>query len=91
MQVKVQYLGLIRSKTEKKSEKVNLKEGALLSDLLNKLVEVYGEAIKNLFADEGKNVLDPNFIVTVNGKSLPTDTKLKEGDTVSLMTVISGG
>jgi len=91
MQVKVQYLGLIRSKTEKKSEKVDLREGALLSDLLNKLVEVYGEAIKNLFADESQNILDPNFIVTVNGKSLPTDTKLKEGDTVSFMTVISGG
>ena len=70
---------------------MNLRDGALLSDLLNKLVEVYGETIKNLFADETKNILDPNFIVTVNGKALPTDTKLKKGDTVSLMTVISGG
>lgn len=91
MQVEVQYLGLIRSKTGKKSEKVELKEGALLSELLSKLVEVYGEAIKNLFADERRNVLDPSFIVTVNGKSIPMDAKLKEGDTVSLMTVISGG
>ncbi len=69
MQVKVQYLGMIRSKLGKKEEVVNLNIGASLSilldkRLLDKLVEIYG---KDLFNTWAENILDPTFIVTVNG------------------------
>jgi len=91
MRVKVQYLGLIRSKIGKKEEKIDLKEGASLSDLLNSLTETYGELLKNVLDFKRESVLDPTFIVTVNGVSHKPDAKLKEGDTVALMTLISGG
>jgi len=91
LRVRVQYLGLIRSKLGKIGEEFDLKEGASLSDLLNSLTENYGELLKNVLDFKRESVLDPTFIVTVNGVSRKPDAKLKEGDMVSLMTLISGG
>ena len=95
MRVKVQYLGLIRSRLGKREEEVDVKEGASLSDLLNKLTKTYGESLKSLFDADEENVLDPSFIVTVNGvltgQLRGMKTRLKRGDRVALMTLISGG
>ena len=91
MRVKVQYLGLIRSKIGKTGEEFDLKEDASISDLLNSLTETYGELLKNVLDFKKESALDPTFIVTVNGVSRKPDAKLKEGDTVALMTLISGG
>jgi len=95
MRVKVQYLGLIRNKLGKKEDEVEVKEGAFLSDLLDKLIKTRSEGLKTLFDTDKESVLDPTFIVTVNG--VLTDqlhgmkTRLKRGDRVALMTLISGG
>lgn len=95
MRVKVQYLGLIRSKLGKREEEVDVKEGSFLSDLLNKLTKTYGESLKSLFDADEKNVLDPSFIVTINGVLIGQlqgiKTRLKRGDRIALMTLISGG
>lgn len=95
MKVEVQYLGLIRSKLKKKGDDITLKKGASISDLLNKLIDIYGESLKNLFDVEAENVIDPTFIVTVNGVLIDQlhgmDTRLHEGDIIALMTLISGG
>jgi len=95
MRVKVQYLGVIRSKLSKTEEEVDVKEGASLSDLLNRLTKTYGENLKSLFDEDEKNVLDPSYIVTINGVLIGRlrgmKTRLKGGDRISLMTLISGG
>jgi len=95
MLVRVQYLGLISSKVGKREEEVDVKEGAFLSDLLNKLTKTYGESLKSLFDADKGNVLDPSFIVTVNGVLIGQlgglKTQLKRGDRIALMTLISGG
>ncbi len=95
MRIKVQYLGLIRSKIGKKGEEVQVREGAPLSDLLDKLAKLYGEPLKDLFDIGTENILDPTFIVTVNGvltdRLSGMNTRLSEGDRVALMTLVSGG
>lgn len=95
MRVKVRYLGLIRSRLGKREEEVDVKEGAFLSDLLNKLTKKYGESLKSIFDEDEKNVLDPSFIVTINGVLIGQlrgmRTRLKRGDRIALMTLISGG
>lgn len=95
MRVKVQYLGVIRSKLGKKEEEVDVKEGASISDLLSRLTKTYGENLKSLFDEDEKNVLDPSYIVTINGfltgRLRGMKTRLKEGDRIALMTLISGG
>lgn len=95
MIVKVLYLGVLRAKTGKTSEEYRLAEGASLSDLLEKLSSRYGKSLGDLLRADEKTKLDPTVIATVNGASKDLSQaksiKLKEGDTVALMSVISGG
>lgn len=95
MRVKVEYLGLIRSMLGKREEEIDVKQAAFLSDLLNKLTKTYGESLKSLFDVDKGNVLDPSFIITVNGVLVGQlqgmKTRLKRGDKIAFMTLISGG
>jgi MoaD family protein len=95
MKVKVLYLGLLRTKTGKTSEECGLAEGASLYDLLETLSSRYGRSLGDLLRADEKTKLDPTVIATVNGASKDIsqarNVKLKEGDTVALMSVISGG
>lgn len=95
MRVNVRYFGLIRNELRKKGDEIELKEDALLAGLLDKLVKMYGEPLKKLFDVKTENILDPTFIVTVNGiltgQLQGMKTSLKEGDKVALMTLVSGG
>lgn len=91
MRVEVRYMGLIRERVGKTGEVVNLREGTPLSKLLDRLVKRYGEPLRELLDTETENLLDPSYVITVNGVSHKQDTKLGEGDRVALMTIISGG
>jgi molybdopterin converting factor small subunit len=95
MQIKILYLGLVRTKVGKKEEEYEIRDGSSLSDLLKSLGRTYGKNLKDiLYADKG-NCLDPTFIATVNGTLKDSlqgnDVMLSDGDTVALMTLISGG
>jgi MoaD family protein len=95
MRIKVTYLGLLRNKIGKREEQFEIKDGSSLSHLLKNLVETYGKGLDNIFSVEKESKLDPTFIVTVNGSLRDAfrgnDVKLKDGDAVALMTLISGG
>jgi len=95
LKVKAQYLGYIKNMLKKSEDELELSEGASLSDLLNKLAGIYGEAFrKEVYEPELKDV-KTGFVVTVNGVLMGqlhgVDTKLNEGDNVILMTLMSGG
>jgi len=91
MRVKLVYLGLVRNRLGKQEEEIELKEGAFLSKLLNKLTEIYGEALKTLLGSDTESRLDPSIVITVNGISRTTDLRLHDGDRIAIMTLISGG
>jgi len=91
MRVKLQYLGLVRSRLGKQEEEIELKEGAFLSELLGKLTEIYGETLQTLLGSDTESRLDPSIVITVNGVSRTADLRLHEGDRVAIMTLISGG
>ncbi len=95
MKVKIKYFGLLRNKVGKKEEDFTLKRDAYLSDLLEKLRELYGEEMEDLLNIENENSLDPTLLVTVNGITTDlkdgTRKKLNENDTIALLTLISGG
>lgn len=97
MLIKVKYLGLMNNKVRKKEEEIELREGLLILDLLEKLAEKYGEQLKNLFfVKKGKGyILQPAFLVTVNGiltiQLNGMNAKLNNEDSVSLMMTVSGG
>ncbi|MEM2118813.1 MAG: MoaD/ThiS family protein [Candidatus Bathyarchaeia archaeon] len=96
MKVKVEYLGHIKNFTgNKREEELETKEGATVAKLLEQLTEKYGEPFeKAVYEPKGKDV-KANYIVTVNGYLLNQldglGTKLKKGDHVTILPIVSGG
>jgi MoaD family protein len=96
LKVKVEYIGHIREIIRSgREEAIEVSEGASLADLLSMLSERYGESFKKAVYEPGSTDVKSNFIITVNGYLLNqlngVETKLKNGDHVILMSVVSGG
>jgi MoaD family protein len=95
MKVRVHYLGFIKNMLGKKEEEIDLREGAPLSELLDKLAGLYGKPFKKEVFEHGLRDLKTGFVVTVNGILMDqlcgVETRLKEGDNVILMSLMSGG
>lgn len=96
MKIKVEYLGHIKNLIKGgREEEVEIKDEATITDLLKVLSEKYGEPFrKAVFEPKGKDVKS-NYIMTVNGYLLNqlngVETKLRHGDHVTLLPIVSGG
>jgi molybdopterin converting factor small subunit len=79
----------------KKEEQFKLEKDASLSDLLNKLAGIHGEAFRKEVYEPGMKDVKRGFSVIVNGLLMGqlggVDTKLADGDNVILMSLVSGG
>lgn len=95
MRIKVRYMGVLRDKIGRKEVEYVLSEDQpKLSDLIRKIIDIHGEGIKRLFESD-KSSIDPSFIITINGVAVNRlrglNSPLKDGDIVSIMSLISGG
>ena len=96
MKVKVEYLGHIKNILgSKREEEIEVEDNSSIGDLLLVLSEKHGESFKKaVYEADGKDIKS-NFIATVNGFLLNqlngVETKLKDGDHVVLMPIVSGG
>jgi len=96
MMITVEYIGHIKNLVENRhTERVEIPRDSTIAQLLTVLSERYGEPFKKAVYEKGSMDVKPNFIVTVNGYLLNQlqglDTRLKNGDTIILMSVVSGG
>lgn len=96
LRVKVEYLGHIKSIVEsRREEEIDIEDDSSISDLLIMLSEKHGESFKKAVYEAGGKDIKSNFIATVNGYLLNqlngVETKLKNGDHVVLMPIVSGG
>ena len=96
MEVTVDYLGHIkRVLNAEKKEKVELKDAASVANLLLLLSEKHGDPFRNAVYEPSGLDLKSNFILTVNGFLLNQlngiETKLRNGDHVVIMPIVSGG
>lgn len=96
MRVKVEYLGHIKNILgSRREEEVDIEDDSSISDLLKALSEKHGESFKQAVCEAGGKDIKSNFIATVNGYLLNqlngVETKLKNGDHVVLMPIVSGG
>jgi MoaD family protein len=96
LEVKVEYLGHIKTILgNKREEEIEIKEDSSVADLLMTLSNRYGEPFKKAVYEAGSADVKANFMATVNGYLLNqlngVKTKLKRGDHVILMPVVSGG
>ena len=96
MEVTVDYLGHIKQTLAiREAETVRLRDKALLRDLLSSLAQKYGEPFQKAVYEPGSPDLKPHYILSVNGLLLNQlkglETKLKNGDCITLMPVVTGG
>ena len=96
LKVKIEYLGHIKKMVgDRRVEEVEIKDNAIVADLLSVLSEKYGEPFKKAIYEPKAADVKSNFIVTVNGYLLNqldgVQTKLKNRDHVVLMPIVSGG
>ncbi|MCW3982033.1 MAG: MoaD/ThiS family protein [Candidatus Bathyarchaeota archaeon] len=95
IRIKVEYLGFIKNLLNKRSEEFNLAEGTSLRNLLGRLSDLYGKPFKSEIYEPGHKDMKYGFVVTVNGVLMGqlegVETRLKGGDHVILMSLMSGG
>jgi MoaD family protein len=96
LKVKVEYLGHVRSIIGSgRLEEVDIEDDSSITELLTQLSEKHGEPFRRAVYDSGGTDVKSDFIATVNGYLLNqldgVKTKLKSGDHVVLMPIVSGG
>jgi molybdopterin synthase sulfur carrier subunit len=96
LKVKVEFLGHVRNVIgSEREEEVEISEGSSIADLLAMLSEKYGEPFKKAVYEKTGSDVKSNYIITVNGYLLNqlngVETKLKNGDQVILLPIVSGG
>ena len=95
MKVTVHYLSLVKSYTNKSQEEINLPDQAQLSDLLGAIATQYGKTFQTEVYDPKKKEMKSTFVAMVNGILMDqlagVCTKMKEGDSVILMSLMTGG
>jgi len=87
--VKVKYLGLFKTMTGVGSEEI---VASSLGELIDEVVKRHGVIKNHLYEKVGS---DPSLILTYNGQNVKNikdyEMKLKDGDEIMLMSIISGG
>ena len=96
MEVTVEYLGHIKQILAiHEAEKIKLKGQASVRDLLSLLAQKCGEPFRKAVYEPKSVDLKPYYILSVNGLLLNQlkglETRLKNGDYVILMPVVTGG
>ena len=95
MKVKVHYISLVKSYTNKSQEEITLSEDASMAQLLNLIADIYGKQFKEEVYDPEKKEMKSTFVAMINGVLIDqlkgTNTQLKNGDNVILMALMTGG
>jgi MoaD family protein len=96
LKVRVEYLGHLKNMwASRREEEIEVEDDSSVSDLLIALSEKHGESFKKAVYEAGSKDIKSNFIASVNGYLLNqlngVKTKLKNGDHVVLMPIVSGG
>jgi MoaD family protein len=96
LKVKVEYVGHVKNIIgNKREEEVEVKDKALIADLLMVLSEKYGDAFERAVYEKSGADVKSNYIITVNGYLLNqlngVQTRLKNGDHITILPIVSGG
>jgi molybdopterin converting factor small subunit len=95
MQVKVHYISIVKSYTNKSQDEFTFPNNIDLSELLDKIADVYGKQFITEVYDPTKKEMKTTFVVMVNGVLMDQlkgmSTPLKEGDSIILMSLMTGG
>lgn len=95
MQIKVHYISLVKTYTNKNQEDITLNDNATLGQLLDQIANTYGEQFAQEVYDPAKKEMKPTFVTMINGVLMDqlqgVNTPLKNGDNIILMSLMTGG
>jgi MoaD family protein len=95
MQVKVHYISLVKSYTNKSQDEITLNDDATVAQLLDRIAEIYGKQFTSEVYDPDKKEMKQTFVAMVNGVLMDqlkgVNTPLKDGDSIILMSLMTGG
>jgi molybdopterin converting factor small subunit len=94
MKISVHYISLVKTYTNKNQDTITVNEKAQLSDLLDKIAQKYGKPFKEVY-DIEKKEMKSTFVAMINGVLMDQlkgmQSPLKEGDSIILMSLMTGG
>jgi molybdopterin converting factor small subunit len=95
MQVKIHYISLVKSYTNKSHDEFTFPNNVVLAELLDKIAEFYGKQFTTEVYDPVKKEMKATFVAMVNGVLMDQlkgmNTPLKDGDSIILMSLMTGG
>ena len=95
MHVKVHYISLVKSYTNKSQEEFKLPDKTTLYQLLDKIASDYGKPFMQEVYDPAKKEMKSTFVAMVNGVLMDqlkgVNTFLKDRDSIILMSLVTGG
>lgn len=92
MQVKILYEAQARRAAETREEAIELPETASLSECIRCVADRHGNPLQSILMKSDGGI-QPSLLIFVNDGHVASGTEiaLSDGDTVTLMTPISGG
>jgi MoaD family protein len=93
--VQVKVLGHLADIPETQNIEIELGDGMVIKDVLNKLIQQYGDKFKEAIFDPKTGLLRPYISILVNGRhinyKLGLETKLGDNDVMVVLPPIDGG
>ncbi len=94
MKIKVHYISLVKSLTKNSQDVFEVKDGIVLSDLLDQVAKKYGQPFSEVY-DPTNREIKSTFVAMVNGVHMDQlqgmNTLLKDDDNIILMSLVTGG
>jgi molybdopterin synthase sulfur carrier subunit len=95
MKVKFKFFGPFREATKMKEIEITITEESKILDVLNFLIEKYGEKMRKILFDPETTSLRVGPQILVNGRNIHVlngvNTFLKDGDLVTTYPPVAGG
>lgn len=91
MKVQVIFSPPYNDAAGQRSATVQLAEGALVSDLLDAIIEIFPPVRQALMDARGRLLLGSEFFATVDDKVAKAGQPIREGSTVRIFPAIGGG
>ncbi|MFX1519176.1 MAG: MoaD/ThiS family protein [Promethearchaeota archaeon] len=93
--VTVKFYGILRTNVVKEASRQFTLDHCAVEDLINELIQHYGEELKEKFIDPETSQLTNRLVMFVNGTNVKNlqgpKTELKDGDLIAIFPPSGGG
>jgi molybdopterin converting factor small subunit len=95
VRIKVHYISLVKSFTKTSEDQFEMPEAVPLLDVLRKVSDKYGKPFTQEVYDPERKEMKSTFVAMINGILMDQlqgiNTQLKDGDSIILMSLMTGG